>query len=277
MGIFSPVCTQIYDFGTKKSNLRSQDGISQPTKIIIHHMAGTAGALACAKSHLNSTREASANCYIKDDDIVGAVSENRRAWTSGGKSVGGKSGRWADFRGITIEVSNNRLGDPKSGKGWTISAKSYRSLVRYCADVCKRYGIIPHYDGTQNGTLCMHKQFAATACPGEMLEDLITSHKLEEDILTEMGKKPDTKPEPSGVRFRVQIGAFKSLAASESFAKTFSETGKTKGLTTVIKKEGVYYKVQHPSTGFDTKADAELSAGALKQMGHPNAFVVAGN
>lgn len=278
MGIFSPVCTQIYDFGTSHSNPRSQDGISQPTKLIPHHMAGTMGALACAKMHKKTSPKngASASCYIKDDDIVGAVSEDRRPWTSNGTPVGGKSGRWADFRAITVEVSNEKRGVSGSEKGWTISDKSYRSLVRYFADICNRYGIIPHYDGTQNGTLCMHRQFAATGCPGEHLKDLITSHQLEEDILKEMGKKPDTKPEPQGVRFRVQIGAFKSLAAAESFAKTFSETGKTKGLTTVIKKEGVYCKVQHPSTGFDTNADAELSAGALRQIGYPDAFVVVG-
>ena len=278
MGIFSPVCTDIYDFGTSHSNPRSQDGISQPTMIIPHHMAGIMDALACAKMHKRSstTNGSSASAYISDERIVGAVSENRRPWTSGGVPVGGKSGRWADFRAITIEVSNSTKGDPKSEKGWMISDKSYRSLVRYCADICNRYGIIPHYDGTQFGSLCMHKQFAATGCPGEHLKDLITSHQLETDILKEMGKKPDTKPEPQGVRFRAQIGAFKSLANAESLANTFSSTGKTKGLTTVIKHEGEYYKVQHPSVGFDTRADAELSVGALKQMGYPNAFVVAG-
>lgn len=276
MSIFSPVCTDIFDFGTKNSNPRSQDGISQPTKIIPHHFAGTMGALAQAKAHYKSSG-ASASAYIKDDDIVGAVSENRRPWTSDGTPIGGKRGRWADFRAITVEVSNNKRGSSTSGKGWTISDKSYRSLVRYFADVCNRYGIIPHYDGTQYGTLCMHKQFAATACPGEHLENLVTSGQLEKDILKEMGKKPDPKPEPSGVRFRVQIGAFKNLSAAESFAFSFSNTGKTKGLTTVIKKEGEYYKVQHPSAGFDTKADAELSAGALRKIGHPKAFVVAGD
>ena len=279
MGIFSPLCTDIYDFGTSHSNPRSQDGITQPTKIIPHHMAGIMDALECAKMHkrTSKTNGASANCFISDDKIVGAVSEDRRAWTSGGTPVGGKSGRWADFRAITIEVSNNKKGVSGSEKGWTISDKSYRSLVRYCADVCNRYGIIPHYDGTQTGTLVMHQQFSKTGCPGEHLKDLIMSHQLETDILKEMGKKPDTKPDPQSVRFRVQIGAFKSLANAESYAKTFSTTGKTKGLTALVKKEGVYYKVQHPSVGFDTKADAELSAGALKQMGYPKAFVVAGN
>lgn len=279
MGIFSPVCTDIYDFGTSHSNPRSQDGITQPTKIIPHHMAGIMDALACAKMHKRSstTNGSSASAYISDERIVGAISENRRPWTSGGTPVGGKSGRWADFRAITIEVSNSKKGDPNGEKGWMISDKSYRSLVRYCADICNRYGIIPHYDGTQYGSLCMHQQFAATGCPGEHLKDLITSHQLETDILKEMGRKPDTKPESSGVRFRVQIGAFKMLSAAESFAHSFSNTGKTKGLTTVIKKEGAYYKVQHPSVGFDTKSDAELSAGALRNMGHPKAFVVAGN
>lgn len=278
MGIFSPVCTQICDFGTGHSNPRSQDGIKQPTKLLVHHMAGTMGALACAKMHMRSspTNGSSASCYIKDDDIVGGVSEDRRPWTSGGESVGGKSGRWADFRAITVEVSNNKLGDPRSGKGWTISEKSYRSLVRYFADVCKRYSIIPHYDGTQNGTLCMHKQFAATACPGEQLEELIKSHRLENDILAEMGKPatvPEKTPTPSGVVYRVQIGAFKTKAAADRFAEAFKAKGK---YTVQIVKEGQYYKVKHPEIGFKSKSDAEASRGALLNLGYKGAFLTAG-
>ena len=280
MGIFSPVCTKIFDFGAKHSNPRSQDGIKQPTMIIPHHMAGIMDPLECAKMHLYKTSDingASAHTYIRDSEIVGAVSEERRAWTTGGTPQGGKSGRWADFRAITIEVSNNKIGDRKSGKGWTISDASYKSLVIYMADVCRRYGINPHYDGTQTGTICMHKQFAKTGCPGEHLEDLITSHQLEADILKELGRNQDPKPEKQGLLFRVQIGAFKNQSGAESFAKAFTDNAKTKGMTTTIKKEGMYFKVMHPKTGFSSKADAQLSAGALKKIGYPGAFVVPGS
>lgn len=287
MGIFSKICTKIYDFGTRHSNPRSQDGIKQPTKLVVHHMASVMGALECAKYHLNKTSDkdgASASYYIKDDEIVGAVSEDRRPWTSGGTSVGGKSGRWADFRAITVEVSNNKRGVSGSKKGWTISEKSYRSLVRLFADVCKRYGITPHYDGTQNGTLCMHSQFAATGCPGEHLEQLIKSGQLERDILIEMGQTPAPAPTPTptpapapapapgGVCFRAQVGAFKTRAAAENQLASLKE----KNLTGKILHEGQYYKVQHPKDGFKTRGDAELSAGALRQIGYPGTFVAVG-
>lgn len=281
MGIFSRLCTKIYDFGTKHSNPRSQDGIKQPTKLIVHHMAGVMGALECAKYHLHKTSDtngASASYYIKDEEIVGGVSEDRRPWTSGGTPKGAKSGRWADFRAITVEVSNNKNGIKGSKKGWTVSDKSYRSLVRLFADVCKRYGITPHYDGTQNGTLCMHSQFANTGCPGEHLEQLITSGQLERDILAEMGQKQTqaTTPAPAtaqtGVRFRAQVGAFKTSAAAERQLATLKE----KNLTGKIVHEGQYYKVQHPKDGFTTRGDAELSAGALRKMGYPGSFVVVG-
>lgn len=279
MSIFSPVCTDIYDFGTSHSNPRSQDGIKAPTKLIPHHMAGVMDALACAKMHKRSstTNGSSASYYISDDRIVGAISEDRRPWTSGGKSVGGKSGRWADFRGITVEVSNNKNGNPKSDKGWTISDKSYRSLVRLFADVCTRWNLIPHYDGTQNGTLCEHRQFAATGCPGEQLHNLIVSGQLEKDILKEMGKKPTPTPTPTpkpGVVFRAQIGAFKNLSGAKSYGEAFKSKHK---LTYTVRKEGAYYKVLHPETGFSTKGDAELSAGALRNMGYKGAFVVPGS
>lgn len=274
MSIFSSVCTDIYDFGTSHSNPRSQDGIKAPTKIIPHHMAGVMDALACAKMHMRTskTNGASASYYISADRIVGAVSEDRRPWTSSGTPVGGKSGRWADFRAVTIEVSNSVKGHPKSGKGWMISDKSYKSLVRLCADVCTRWNIVPHYDGTQNGTICMHKQFAGTGCPGEHLEKLIVSGQLEKDILKEMGKKPAPEPKP-GVVFRVQVGAFRNHANAHDYGEAFKNKHK---LTYTVKKEGAYYKVLHPETGFSTSSDAELSAGALRKMGYDGAFVVPG-
>ena len=260
MSIFSPVCTEIFDFGTKNSNSRSQDGIKAPTKLIVHHMAGVMDALACAKMHYKSSGS-SASYYISDDKIVGSVSEDRRPWTSGGTPVGGHGGRWADFRGITVEVSNNKAGNPRSDKGWTVSDKSYRSLVRLFADVCKRYNITPHYDGTQNGTLCEHRQFAATGCPGEQLHNLIVSGQLEKDILKEMGGQPTPTPTPAKVLYRVQTGAFKSKANAESYATSIGN----KGFKTYVKKEGQYWKVQVGA--YSVKANAEKELQKLVKAG----------
>ena len=156
MSVFSSLITSKVDFGTAKSNPRTRPIV----KITPHHTAGTASATATAKSHRDTTRQASANYYISDNSIVGGVSEDRRAWTSGGKKTNnGMTGRDNDFVAITFEVSNSKMGGD-----WPISDKSYRSLVRLCADICKRYNIVPHYTGDSNGTITTHDMYSATAC-----------------------------------------------------------------------------------------------------------------
>lgn len=172
MSKFSTLVDTTVDFGTKKSNNRTQPII----RLTPHHMAGNMGAAECAKYHLNSSRQASANYYIgTDGTICGGVSEDRRAWTS--------SSEWNDQRAITIEVANNTF-EPN----WTISDKAYKSLVMLCADICRRYGINPHFDGTKNGTITYHKMFASTGCPGPYLQNIIDSGKFEQDIKAEMAE-----------------------------------------------------------------------------------------
>lgn len=250
----SALTTDVYDFGTKKSNPRNQ----KVCRLTPHHTAGTGSPLTYAKQHRDGTQQASANYYIKDDVILCGVSEDRRAWTSASAAN--------DHKAITFEVSNS-TGAPN----WKISDRSYKTLVKLCADICKRYGFTPHYDGVK-GTITMHKEVAdkryPTGCPGPYMEDLIRSHKFENDILAEMGKAP----EPSKVVFRVQIGAFKSLTSAGDYKDKFT----AKGYTAVVKMEGPYYKVLHPAPGFSTRIEADRARGALEKLGYKGCFVTAG-
>lgn len=166
MSTFSELCTSVQDFDTAKSNPRTE----KISKITIHHMAGVSSGLNCAKAHLASDRQASANYYIGNDgDICGGVSEDRRAWTS--------SSAWNDQRAITIEVSNSRAMTP-----WPVSDKAYDALIKLCADICRRYNITPHFCGTKDGSLTAHFMYAATACPGDTLKDLLKCGIIESDI-----------------------------------------------------------------------------------------------
>lgn len=177
MSIYSELCTDVIDFGTKNSNPRTE----QITKITIHHMAGVTSGSKCAQSHRNGN-VASANYYIGNGgDICGGVSEDRRAWTS--------SSGWNDQRAITIECSNSATGDP-----WPVSDAAYNSTIRLCADICKRYGIKPHYTGEKDGSLTLHCMFAATACPGPTWKSYHTTGKVENDILAAMGSQPTPEP-----------------------------------------------------------------------------------
>lgn len=151
---YSPLCNEVVAFGAKNSNPRK----NQITKITIHHMAGVMDAGNCARMHLRSSGS-SANYYIGNDGkICGGVDETRRAWTSG--TGDGKNTN--DHMAITIEVSNSKHGnvDPR----WPVSDAAYQSMIALCADICKFYGIVPHFDGTANGSLTIHKMFQSTAC-----------------------------------------------------------------------------------------------------------------
>ena len=178
MSVYSSLCDDILDFGTNCSNSRYCDII----KITPHHMAGVMSAKQCAEYHYNGGRGgASANYYIGNDgEICGGVSEDRRAWTT--------SSEWNDQRAITIEVSNCENTDP-----WRVSDKAYASLVKLCADICKRYEIQPHFDGTIYGSITMHKQFDATGCPGQYLEGKIRDGSFETDVRNAM-KPPQPEP-----------------------------------------------------------------------------------
>ena len=181
MGTYSSLCSDIVDFGTNCSNPR----YSSISKITPHHMAGIWSARKCAEYHLNGGRGgASATYYIGNDgEICGGVCEERRPWTT--------ASDYNDNRAITIEVSNNTDKDP-----WTVSDAAYNSLVKLCADICKRYGIEPHFDGTIYGSVTMHKQFSATACPGQELEGKIRSGEFERDVCAAMNPPQPVPPEP---------------------------------------------------------------------------------
>ena len=163
-GTKSSLATESVDFGNKNSNART----SKVSKITIHHMAGNMGAKACANMHKNGS--ASANYYIgSDGTICSGVAETRRAWTS--------SNGTNDHQAITFEVANN-----SGAPDWTVSKAAYNSTIALCRDICSRYGITPHFNGSASGSLTAHYMFASTACPGPYLKNKLKSGQLEKDI-----------------------------------------------------------------------------------------------
>lgn len=155
-----------------KSNPRGNYKI---TKLTPHYMAGNLSADACARYHAQAGVEASANYYIgSDGQIVCGVPEERRAWTSASYDN--------DVQAITFECANL---DNSTG---VLSDKCYKALVELCADICKRYGINPHFNGGPSGTITYHKMFASTSCPGPWLQQKIDSGQFESDIKKAMGQ-----------------------------------------------------------------------------------------
>lgn len=131
------------------------------TKIIIHHMAGILTAEQCASIFAKPSRCASANYLIgKNGEIQCNVDEEYRAWTSGSREY--------DMKAITIEVSNC-TGAPN----WEISDTCMKSLIELCADICRRYCIVPEFTGNLKGSILFHCMLQATACPGPYIKSNI--------------------------------------------------------------------------------------------------------
>ncbi len=178
-----------------------------------HYMAGNLGARQCADYLKSTERQASCNyCIGSDGSIAVCVPEDYRAWTS--------SSYENDCRAVTFECAN-------IDSNGTLTDACYQALVKLSADVCKRHGFKPHYDGTTNGSITMHKQFAATSCPGNWLTQKIESGQYEKDVLAAMGETQASNP-ASGQLYRVrknwndavsQIGAFRNLENAKKACK----------------------------------------------------------
>ena len=180
---------------TTKKNVRKNpeyNATGEVTKITIHHMAGNLGANQCAVMHATSRYQQSANYYIGSDGaIVCGVDEEFRAWTSGSKLN--------DYKAITIEVANCTLNPT-----WKISEAAQESLVKLCTDICKRYNIVPYFNGTKNATFTFHYMFQATECPGPFIKNNIG--KIIEYIQASLnGSEP--APEPVKDSFLVKVTA----------------------------------------------------------------------
>ena len=245
----SPLTNVVVDFGTRKSNPRNTKLIG----ITIHHMAGRMLGDDCARYHLNSGRDSSANYYIGyDGQICAGVSEDRRAWTS--------NSRTNDHSHITIEVSDQNT-------AWEIPAEAYNSLIKLCADICKRYNIDLKYErskGTQS-TLSIHDMFYSTQCPAQYLKSRIESEQLIREIKEAMGEEVKPQPTPD-VLYRVQVGAYRVRSNADNCASRLTNLG----YQTYLVKVGNLIKVQ--CGAFANKDNADRLCNEIKSRGF-DAFI----
>ena len=240
----SPLTNHVVDFGTRKSNPRNQKIIG----ITPHHMAARQLGDDCARGHLNSPRQASANYYIGyDGQITIGISEDRRAWTS--------DSRTNDYSHITIEVSDQDT-------SWAIPDKAYKSLVNLCADICKRYDIDLKYEPSKGAksTLTTHDMFKNTLCPGPYLKNKIASGEFERDVKRAMGAELKPQPTPD-VLYRVQVGAYKQRKNADNCKDRLVSLG----YQTYLVKVGDLIKVQ--CGAFANKSNAEKLMADIKSKG----------
>ena len=174
-------------------------------KIIIHHMAAKWTAKQCCDYFATTSKQVSSNYVIGYDGSIGlSVNEKDRAWTTGSNAV--------DKDSITIECSNDDI------KKYTVSDKTLKALISLIVDVCKRNNITKLTKGTN---LFGHRDFAATACPGDYLYGKL------EYIATEVNKQLSAKKIYRVVVSAKQVGAFSSKENAESYKKELEALGCT--------------------------------------------------
>ena len=132
--------------------------------ITIHCMAGNLSLQTCGQ--IFQTRQASSNYGIDSaGQIALYVDESDGSWCS--------SSRSNDMRAVTIEVAN----DGGAETGWHVSDVALQSLIRLCADICRRNGIDRlRWEGnpaligqTNRQNMTVHRWFSNKACPGDYL------------------------------------------------------------------------------------------------------------
>ena len=142
------------------SQSSSRDG-AKIDRFLIHHAASTSQA-GVIDMMVRGTRTVSAN-YVVGDTITCVVDEDRRAWTSGSRSDGGRGAAF-DKRSITVETINDSTDD------WTVSDKTFDNLARLIADCATRYDFPIDDDHvlTHQELWTLFRASYPTACPGDL-------------------------------------------------------------------------------------------------------------
>lgn len=121
-----------------------------------HYMDGLLTAKQCAEIFYPRTRMASSNYTIGyDGEIWLVVNEWHRSWCTGS--------RYNDEKRVTIECANY--------KDSSLPTATWDSLIKLCADICKRNGFRLNYTGDDNGNLTKHMWYQNTDCPGAWLSN----------------------------------------------------------------------------------------------------------
>lgn len=154
--------------------------------ITIHCFVGQVSVERMGKSFGSLTSTCSCNYGIGYDGRIGMyVEEKDRSWCT--------SNRANDHRAITIECASN------SKHPFEINDKVYDSLIKLCADICKRNDIkelkwkadkklIGKVD-KQNMTV--HRWFANKSCPGQYIYERLG--QIAADVNALMGVEPSVE------------------------------------------------------------------------------------
>ena len=169
--------------------------------ITIHCYVGQVTAKQGCDYFATTNRDASANYVVGTDGSIGlSVEEKNRAHTSSNASN--------DDRAITIEVASD------TKHPYAVTDAAYNSLIKLCADICKRNGIekllwkadkslIGQID-KQNMTV--HRWFKSKACPGDYLYN--RHGEIANKVNEILSKKCGWVQDENGWKYRNEDGTY---------------------------------------------------------------------
>lgn len=190
--------------------------------ITIHCFVGQVTVERGAEVFATPSKQSSCNYVIGKDGRIGlVVDEADRSWCTGGYDknknpirVNGISGADNDHRAITIECAS------ESTHPYAINSKVYDSLVKLCADICKRNDIKElRWQGDKNlvgrvdlQNMTVHRWFANKACPGDYIYNRLGQIANEVNTILESERKPVLKTEiKSEEETDMDLAQFKKL------------------------------------------------------------------
>ena len=221
--------------------------------ITIHCVVGQMSVESLGVEFSRPGKNASSNYGIGSDGRVGMyVEEKDRSWCS--------SNTANDNRAITIECASDAF------HPYAINQKVYDTLIKLCADICKRNGIKElKWKGDKSligniekQNMTVHRWFSNKACPGDYIYDRLG--KIANEVNDILGVDPN--PEEKKL-YRVQTGAFKDRTNAFSFYYKV----KNAGFDAYLVKAGGLYKIQ--TGAFSERPNADKMASDLKRHGFP--------
>lgn len=213
--------------------------------IVIHCVVGQVSVETLGNIFAPESKQASSNYGIGVDGRVGMyVEEKDRAWSTGGVDsagnvirVNGISGADIDHRAITIECACD------AEHPYAINDAVYKTLIKLCADICKRNGIKElkwKADKTLVGkvdqqNMAVHRWFANKACPGDYIYTRLGQIASEVNALlgiTSTPVVPDESDDDSDYTVQVDVDNLRIRTGPGTNYETNGFTGK--GIFTIV-------------------------------------------
>lgn len=199
---------------TKISPHRTSPRTHEIDTITIHCYVGQVSVEDMGHWFASATAKASCNYAIGSDGRIALiVDEADRSWCSSNGSN--------DHRAVTIECASDKT-DP-----YAINSKVYASLIRLCADICKRNGIkklLWQADKSLVGqvakqNMTAHRWFANKACPGDYIYNRLG--QIAAEVNAQLGASQDT--------VKIWLGWTKRESGSAGYRQTNGDSGRAYG------------------------------------------------